>query len=271
MKHTLKKALCALLCAALAVGTLFVPAFAAPYALGDPDNNGKVDTMDARFALRAAIGLNTPTPEQLAAADVDGNGKVATDDARIILRVALGLMHLSKDGTHFEDNLTAGDLLLAFIETKGTFSPEGNCTGYGYEFNDGGQVFFSYYYDQRLPFEVYCYQPGDGFEIECALCFNKNFSAYEAYGYVFDAEHIYAEGHYTVNDTQNLNPNTGAYCFKETSYEGDPELQQDLPQAMAMLLCPAAKILLEDLKAANVAVTKEDMYLNRVTESVMVS
>ena len=269
MKHILKKAISVLLCAVLAFGALCVPVFAAPYALGDPDNNGKVDTMDARFALRAAIGLDNPTPEQMAAADVDGNGVIGTDDARTILRVAVGLMHLSKDGTRFEDNLTAGDLLLAFIEKQGTFSPEGNLTGYGYEFDDGGQVFFIYNYDQKLPFEVYCYQPGDGFEMEVGLLFNKNFSVYEAYGYVFDADSLYAEGHYDVTDTVNLNPNTGAYCFKESSYEGETDLKTELPQAMAILLCSAVKILLEDLKAAGVAVTKEDMHLNRATESLM--
>ena len=270
MKHIMEKTICLLMCAILAFGVLCVPAAAAGYALGDVDNSGKVDTKDARLALRAAIGLDTLTAEQTAAADVDGSGKVATDDARTILRVAVGLMRLSKDGKRFEDIPTAGDLLLAFIETEGEFSPEGNCSFYGYEYDDGGMIVLAYYYDQKLPFEVYCYQPGEGFEIECAMQFNKSFSMYEAYGYVFDADYLYAEGHYTVNDTANLNPNTGASCFVEKSYEGDPELQKELPQAMTMLLCSAFKVFLTDLADAGVAVTKEDMHLNRVTESVMV-
>ena len=55
MKH-MKKAICLLLCAVLAFGAL-IPAFAAGYALGDVDDNGKVETKDARLALRAAVGL----------------------------------------------------------------------------------------------------------------------------------------------------------------------------------------------------------------------
>ena len=178
-------------------------------------------------------------------------------------------MRLSKDGKRFEDIPTAGDLLMAYLRKEGEYSPEGNCTGYGYEFEDGGLIAFTYYHDAKLPFEVYCYQPGDGFEMECAIRFNKSFSMFDAFGSIFDEENLYAHGEYTIDDTANLNPNTGAECLKETFYEGAPsipELRQDLPQAMVTLLCPAFKMLLNDLKDAGVAVTKEDMHLNRVTE-----
>ena len=60
---------------------------------GDVDFNGKVDTADARLALRRAINLETyaeGSPEFIAC-DVTKDGKVGTDDARFILRHAIGL------------------------------------------------------------------------------------------------------------------------------------------------------------------------------------
>ncbi|MBQ9879799.1 MAG: dockerin type I repeat-containing protein [Clostridia bacterium] len=61
------------------------------YAIGDVDGSGKVDSTDARLALRAAAKLDTLTSEQFTAADVDSNGKVDSVDARMILRVAARL------------------------------------------------------------------------------------------------------------------------------------------------------------------------------------
>ncbi|MBQ9879798.1 MAG: dockerin type I repeat-containing protein [Clostridia bacterium] len=61
------------------------------YAVGDVDGSGKVDSTDARLALRAAAKLDTLTIEQFSAADVDSNGKVDSVDARMILRVAARL------------------------------------------------------------------------------------------------------------------------------------------------------------------------------------
>ena len=60
---------------------------------GDVDGNGKVDTSDARLALRRAIGLEK-YPEgscEFKACDVNRDNKVGTDDARFILRHAIGL------------------------------------------------------------------------------------------------------------------------------------------------------------------------------------
>ncbi|MBQ6018934.1 MAG: dockerin type I repeat-containing protein [Clostridia bacterium] len=56
--------------------------------LGDVDGSGKVNSSDARLALRAAARMETLTDEQFAAADADGNGKVNSSDARRILRAA---------------------------------------------------------------------------------------------------------------------------------------------------------------------------------------
>lgn len=61
------------------------------FTLGDVNLDGKVNTSDARLALRGAATLETLTDQQVLAADVNKNGKVDTSDARKILRVAANL------------------------------------------------------------------------------------------------------------------------------------------------------------------------------------
>lgn len=61
------------------------------YTLGDVNLDGKVNTTDARLALRGAAKLEALTPQQILAADVNKNGKADTSDARKILRVAAKL------------------------------------------------------------------------------------------------------------------------------------------------------------------------------------
>lgn len=61
------------------------------FTLGDVNLDGKVNTSDARLALRGAATLETLTDQQVLAADVNKNGKVDTSDARKILRVAAKL------------------------------------------------------------------------------------------------------------------------------------------------------------------------------------
>ena len=64
------------------------------YALGDVDGNGKVESADARLALRASVKLEKDITEGTAAytaADVNNDGKVGSDDARKILRVSVKL------------------------------------------------------------------------------------------------------------------------------------------------------------------------------------
>ena len=58
---------------------------------GDVNGDGKVNSSDARLALRAAVGLEDLTEVQKAAADVNRDGNVRSSDARKILRVAVGL------------------------------------------------------------------------------------------------------------------------------------------------------------------------------------
>ena len=267
MKQTAKRILSFLLCLALALGALTVPALSAAYALGDVDGDKTVTTKDARLALRAAIGLDALSEKAAAAADVTGDGEVKTADARIILRVAVGLMRLSKDGKRFEDIPTHGDLLANYITQTGAFTEDGGTVSFVYDYGDAGFAAISYTKKDALPFEVYCYEAGEGIELECALRFNKSFSVFEAQAAVFDEAHIYAEGAYALTDTRNLNPNTGASCFEETSFKGDPEVGKELPAAMAILFSSALSLLVKDLKADGVELTKEDMNLNRVTES----
>ena len=61
------------------------------FTLGDVNLDGKVNTSDARLALRGAATLETLTDQQILAADVNKNGKADTSDARKILRVAANL------------------------------------------------------------------------------------------------------------------------------------------------------------------------------------
>ena len=61
------------------------------YLLGDVNGDGKVNSADARMALRAAVKLETLDETKIKAADVDGNGKITSSDARKILRVAVKL------------------------------------------------------------------------------------------------------------------------------------------------------------------------------------
>ena len=56
---------------------------------GDVDGDGKVTSLDARLALRAAVGLEKLDKESKEAADMDGDGKITADDAREILRGAV--------------------------------------------------------------------------------------------------------------------------------------------------------------------------------------
>ena len=85
-----KKALSVLLAAVLLLLSA-LPCFAAGQAYGDVDADGLHSAADARMALRFAVGLDTPTDAQKAAADANEDGAVTAADARLILRMAVGL------------------------------------------------------------------------------------------------------------------------------------------------------------------------------------
>lgn len=58
---------------------------------GDVNGDGKVTVADASLALRMAVGIIQPKPEQLLAGDIDGNGKLSVVDVTKILSMAIGL------------------------------------------------------------------------------------------------------------------------------------------------------------------------------------
>lgn len=59
--------------------------------LGDVDCDGDIDVADARFALRAAVKLDTLTDVCFTAADIDFSKDISVSDARLILRAAVKL------------------------------------------------------------------------------------------------------------------------------------------------------------------------------------
>lgn len=70
---------------------------------GDINDDGQVTAEDARYALRAAVGLDDaaegldfsdPANRCYVAANVDGEAGISAADARLILRAAVGLENL---------------------------------------------------------------------------------------------------------------------------------------------------------------------------------
>lgn len=72
------------------VKELFEFVFDAPVK-GDVDISGDITAEDARFVLRASVGLEENTPVMLERGDIDGNGSLSASDARTILRASVGL------------------------------------------------------------------------------------------------------------------------------------------------------------------------------------
>ena len=58
---------------------------------GDPDGDGKITASDARYVLRAAVGLEAADKEKLKRVDYFGTGKISSENARLTLRIAVGL------------------------------------------------------------------------------------------------------------------------------------------------------------------------------------
>ncbi len=58
--------------------------------LGDVNNDGKVNIIDARWLLQASSGSRTLDDAQKTVADVNGDGKVNIIDARWLLQIASG-------------------------------------------------------------------------------------------------------------------------------------------------------------------------------------
>ena len=75
------------------IGSVTVPKKPAgqTFTLGDVNGDGKINSSDARLALRAAAKIEKLTALQEKLADVSGDGKVKSGDARTILRIAAKL------------------------------------------------------------------------------------------------------------------------------------------------------------------------------------
>jgi WD40 repeat protein len=58
---------------------------------GDLNNDKLVKVADAVIALRFAVNIGTPTPEQVLAGDLNRNGRIDVPDAVRILRFAVGI------------------------------------------------------------------------------------------------------------------------------------------------------------------------------------
>lgn len=61
------------------------------YFIGDVNSDKKISAADARLALRASVGLEKFSAEQIVLADIDNDGAVKASDARLILRASVGL------------------------------------------------------------------------------------------------------------------------------------------------------------------------------------
>ena len=84
----IKKSAC---CLAAALLFLLLSLSAVAIILGDCDGDGKILASDARFALRASVGLETAEDEVFSATDANHDLLLTAADARLILRVAVGL------------------------------------------------------------------------------------------------------------------------------------------------------------------------------------
>ena len=56
--------------------------------LGDVDNNGLVNTVDAKLALKIAAGQVEATDYHYEVGDIDEDGEITTVDVRYILHIA---------------------------------------------------------------------------------------------------------------------------------------------------------------------------------------
>lgn len=60
--------------------------------LGDVNDDGKIDLNDAKYALRASLGIIKLEADNEFAADVDKDAKVTLKDAKLLLKYALGII-----------------------------------------------------------------------------------------------------------------------------------------------------------------------------------
>ena len=135
-----------------------LPASAAA-RLGDVDNDGEITSGDARLALRAAVSLETITPDFLLSADVDRNGEIEASDARMILRASVQLEDLSRyDHTHQVETWTP-----IKDDPAGAEYHSGVCTICGQTVREKHNVV------SKIIKESTCTEPGEA-EERCGVC-----------------------------------------------------------------------------------------------------
>ena len=89
----------AVIASVMSVGFSGLAAYEPTILYGDVNGDEKLDTQDAREALKAASGMITITDgEAFERADVNGDGFITIFDARQILRGAVGLVSLQPSG-----------------------------------------------------------------------------------------------------------------------------------------------------------------------------
>lgn len=88
-----------LLLSSMSIGFIATASYTDDVIYGDINSNGKIDTEDARVALKAASGLFALTDEQILKADINHDGAITVFDARQILRAAAGLTQLQPTGS----------------------------------------------------------------------------------------------------------------------------------------------------------------------------
>jgi len=100
------------------------------YKLGDVNHDGRVNSIDARWALRYALGLSVCDGFDAKLADWDNDGKVKSGDARNILRYGLGLDDYPEWYTAENDSTETPTELLA-VDTSETLTGESGETTAG--------------------------------------------------------------------------------------------------------------------------------------------
>lgn len=108
---TLKKILAFVLCGVLLTVSLVTPVFAEETTegdtgilMGDVDQNGKVETTDARAILRMAAGIEVVTSNAMMYADMNGDGAITVNDAVLALCEATnigGVVIPDKNGDNY--------------------------------------------------------------------------------------------------------------------------------------------------------------------------
>lgn len=128
-----KKTLAILLCGVVLVVSLVIPGFAeettegdAGILLGDMDQNGKVETSDARAILRIAAGIDAVTSNAMIYGDMNGDGAITVNDAVLAVYEATnigGVVIPDKNGDNYLTD-DPNNEFIKLISNKYNLDPE---------------------------------------------------------------------------------------------------------------------------------------------------